>query len=57
MSNLYVAVLLLLLAVGLAALLAFYAVLLAEQANGRIDAMQATADNHWDDNRPMFEDS
>jgi hypothetical protein len=56
-SNLYVAVLLLLLAVGLAALLAFYAVLLAEQANGRIDAMQATADNHWDDNRPMFEDS
>jgi hypothetical protein len=56
-SNLHMAVLLFMLAVGLAGLLAFYAVLLAERANTRIDAMRATADDHWRDNRPMFEES
>jgi hypothetical protein len=52
-----VAVLLFMLAVGLTVLLAFYGVLLAEHANRRIDAVGARVDDHWDDNRPMFEET
>jgi hypothetical protein len=56
-SNLHVAVLLFLLAASLAALVAFYAVLLAERANTRIDAMRARVDDHWRDNRHLFEET
>jgi hypothetical protein len=52
-----VAVLLFLAAVGLTVLLAFYGVLLAERAHRRIDAVGARVDDHWADNRPMFEET
>jgi hypothetical protein len=45
-DNLNMAVLLFVFAIGLAALLGFYAVLLAERANTSIDATDATADDH-----------
>jgi hypothetical protein len=57
MSNLHMAVLLFMLAVGLTVLLAFYGVLLAEHANRRIDAVGTRVDDHWDDNRPLFEET
>jgi hypothetical protein len=53
----WVGMLLIVAAIGCTAVLAFAGYYSSVLAHERVDAMQATADDHWDDNRPMFEES